>query len=111
MGKAVRFFMKDVLRLIVDTDKAARLKVQKAVDKREALNESLTKTKDEIYSRYDEKAKSLIKKESENAEAEIKKEKASIDAETQRKKQELNGLFEKEHKSWEEHIVNAVISE
>ncbi len=111
MGKAVRFFMKDVLRLIVDTDKAARLKVQKAVDKREALNESLIKTKDEIYSRYDEKAKSLIKKESENAEAEIKKEKASIDAETQRKKQELNGLFEKEHKSWEEHIVNAVISE
>lgn len=111
MGKAVRFFMKDVLRLIVDTDKAARLKVQKAVDKREALNESLTKIKDEIYSRYDEKAKSLIKEESENAEAEIKKEKASIDAETQRKKQELNGLFEKEHKSWEEHIVNAVISE
>ena len=48
MGKAVRFFMKDVLRLIVDTDKAARLKVQKAVDKREALNESLTKIKDEI---------------------------------------------------------------
>ena len=64
MGKAVRFFMKDVLRLIVDTDKAARLKVQKAVDKREALNESLTKIKDEIYSRYDEKAKSLIKEES-----------------------------------------------
>lgn len=111
MGKAVRFFMKDVLKLIVDTDKAARLKVQKAVDKREALNESLTKIKDEIYSRYDEKAKSLIKKESENAEAEIKKEKASIDAEIQRKKQELNGLFEKEHKAWEEHIVNAVISE
>ena len=66
MGKAVRFFMKDVLKLMVDTDKAARLKVQKAVDKREALNESLTKIKDEIYSRYDEKAKSLIKKESEN---------------------------------------------
>lgn len=72
----MRFFMKDVLRLIVDTDKAARLKVQKAVDEREALNESLTKTKDEIYSRYDEKAKSLIKEERENAEAEIKKGKS-----------------------------------
>ena len=54
---------------------------------------------------------SLIKMESENAVSEIKKQKPSIDAETQRKKQELNGLFEKEHKAWEEHIVNAVISE
>lgn len=103
--------MKDVLKLIVETDKASRLEVQKAVDGREALNESLTKIKDEIYSKYDQKARNRTENEKALAEDEIKKEKDSIAARTEQKKRELNALYESEHGTWEKHIADAVISD
>ena len=103
--------MKDVLKLIVETDKASRLEVQKAVDEREALNESLTKIKDEIYSKYDKKAQTQTENEKALADSEIKKEKESIKARTEQKKQELNALYESEHGAWETHIADAVISD
>ncbi len=103
--------MKDVLKLIVETDRASRLEVQKAVDGREALNESLTKIKDEIYSKYDKKAQTQTENEKTLADSEIKKEKERIAAFTEQKKQELNSLYEREHAAWEKHIANAVVSD
>jgi len=103
--------MEDVLKLIVETDKVSRLEVQKAVDEREALNESLTKVKDGIYSRYDEQAQTRIKREKALADGEIKKETERIKAAAEQKKQELNALYEKEHKAWEKHIADAVVSD
>ena len=103
--------MEDVLKLIVETDRASRLEVQKAVDGREALNESLTKIKDEIYSKYDKKAQTQTENENTLADSEIKKEKERIAAFTEQKKQELNSLYEREHAAWEKHIADAVISD
>lgn len=103
--------MKDVLKLIVETDRASRLEVQKAVDGREALNESLTKIKDEIYSKYDKKAQTQTENEKTLADSEIKKEKERIAAFTEQKKQELNSLYERERAAWEKHIADAVVSD
>ena len=107
----MRFLMKDVLKLIVETDKASRLEVQKAVDGREALNESLTEIKDEIYSKYDQKARTQTENEKASAESETEKEKKRIAARTEQKKQELNALYEREHTAWEKHIADAVVSD
>lgn len=102
--------MEDILKLIVETDKASRLEVEKAANEREILTQSLAKIKEEIYSEYDKKAKEQIEKVKAAADEEVKLAQAQIEKSTTEKAAALNCLYEKEHGDWIEHIVGSVIS-
>ncbi len=102
--------MEDILKLIVETDKASRLEVEKAANEREVLTQSLAKIKEEIYSEYDKKAKAHIEKVKAAADEEIKLAQAQIEKNTMEKTAALNCLYEKEHGNWIDHIVGSVIS-
>lgn len=56
------FFVENTLRRIVDADRASRLSVEKARERRENLSEELSRRKKEIDAAHKENAEDAVKK-------------------------------------------------
>lgn len=61
MTKGV-FFVENTLRRIVDADRASRLSVEKARERRENLSEELSRRKKEIDAAHKKNAEDAVKK-------------------------------------------------
>lgn len=100
--------MENMLKVIVETDKASRLDVQKAVLRREELTNELAKTKEKIDSEYKRKAEEKVENLKKSAEKEVAEIKEKIKLETYEKSKALTKNYEENHEEWENSIFNAV---
>lgn len=100
--------MENMLREIVETDKASRLDVQKAVLRREELTNELAEAKEKIDSEYKRKAEEKIEKLKKSAEKEVAEIKEKIKLETDEKNKALTKNYEENHTEWENSVFNAV---
>lgn len=100
--------MEKLLKEIVETDKASRLDVEKAKQRREALTQELAETKKQIEAEYKLKSDSATKNAKQAADAEIKKFKAQLQQETDLKISALTKAYDERHTEWEKAITSAV---
>lgn len=101
--------MADTLREIVNTDKSARMEVEKAKERRANLTAELALKKEEIDKQHDENAIHAVEKTRENAKKKIERLTNTIKEENSKKHSELLKKFDDNHETWEDAIYNAVI--
>lgn len=100
--------MENTLKLIVSADKAARLDVQKAKERRENLTEELGIRKKEIDKKHKEDAEKAVVKARRNADIALKRASSEIEQKTQNKINELQKIYNENYSKWIDYIVNAV---
>lgn len=100
--------MENTLRLIVDADKASRLDVEKAKERRENLTDELGIRKQEIDQKHKEDAAKAIAKVRSNADIKVKRSADEIEKNAQMKIDGLKKIYDENHKDWVKDIVNAV---
>lgn len=100
--------MENTLRLIVGADKAARLDVEKAKERRENLTEELGLRKKEIDKKHKEDAEKAVAKARGNADITLKRAACEIEKKAQIKIDELQKIYSENHSQWVNDIVNAV---
>ncbi len=98
-----------MLREIVETDKASRLDVQKAVHRREKLTNELAEAKEKTDAEYKRKAEEKVERLKKSAEKEVAEIKEKIELETDEKSKALIKSYEENHTEWEKSVFNAVI--
>ena len=96
--------MENTLRRIVDADRASRLSVEKARERRENLSEELSRRKKEIKN-----AEDAVKKAREKAELKVNRASLELDGQTKQKSDALKKIYDENHNMWVENIVKAVI--
>lgn len=101
--------MENILRVIVDTDKASRLDVRKAEERRENLTAELAERKKEIDEKHKENVENAIAKTRTNTEVKVKREAFEIEARANEKGARLRKIYEENHIKWTGQIVQAVI--
>lgn len=101
--------MADTLRAIVDTDKAARIEVQKAKERRSDLTNELAKKKEEIDRQHEINAIKAVEKTKENVKKKIDSLAVKIGEDKEKKSKELLEHYNKNHTEWEDAIFKAVI--
>ena len=85
------FFVENTLRRIVDADRASRLSVEKARERRE------------------KNAEDAVKKAREKAELKVNRASLELDGQTKQKSDALKKIYDENHNMWVENIVKAVI--
>lgn len=100
--------MENMLREIVETDKASRLDVQKAMLRREQLTRELAEIKEQIDSEYKQKAEKRIENARRSAQKETAEIKEKIRLETDEKSRALSRVYEENREEWENAVFNAV---
>ena len=78
--------MENTLRRIVDADRASRLSVEKARERRENLSEELSRRKKEIDAAHKENAEDAVKKAREKAELKVNRASLELDSQTHSKR-------------------------
>lgn len=100
--------MENTLRLIVDADKASRLDVEKAKERRENLTAELSVRKTEIDKKHKEDAEKSVAKARSNADVTVKRAASEIEKDAQAKIGELKKIYDENHTQWVNDIVTAV---
>ena len=77
--------MENTLRRIVDADRASRLSVEKARERRENLSEELSRRKKEIDAAHKKNAEDAVKKAREKAELKVNRASLELDGQTKQK--------------------------
>lgn len=103
--------MDRIIQEIVNTDKALRLDVEKAKERRENLTAELAQKKIIIDNEHKHNAEETIGEARQNAEEEIAQTSLEIQKKIDEKKQQLNAIYEENHTKWETEIYNAIINE
>ena len=102
-------FVENTLRRIVDADRASRLSVEKARERRENLSEELSRRKKEIDAAHKKNAEDAVKKAREKAELKVNRASLELDGQTKQKSDALKKIYDENHNMWVENIVKAVI--
>ncbi|MEG2395591.1 MAG: hypothetical protein RSB11_01015 [Oscillospiraceae bacterium] len=101
--------MADTLRAIVDTDKAARIEVQKAKERRSDLTNELAKKKEEIDRQHEINAIKAVEKTKANVKKKIDSLAVKIEKDKEKKSKKLIEHYNENHTEWEDAIFKAVI--
>ena len=99
--------MENTLRRIVDADRASRLSVEKARERRENLSEELSRRKKDAA--HKKNAEDAVKKAREKAELKVNRASLELDGQTKQKSDALKKIYDENHNMWVENIVKAVI--
>ena len=100
--------MDKMIKEIVETDKASRLDVEKAMERREKLTAQLAENKKATDEQYSKDADSKISAARQEAKNELEKIKADIKETTDARAKVLESTYDEKHSSWEKTIVSAV---
>ena len=101
--------MKKLIQEIVNTDKASRLDVEKAVARREQLNDEINEQKAAFDEKCNKKAQKKITEAREQSERETEAAKADLEKSLEKKTDLLNEIYAQKHEAWEKEIFERVI--
>ena len=101
--------MKEMIKEIVATDKASRLEVEKALERREQLEAELAEQREAFEQKCSEEAKIKIEKAAEQLNSGLEANRQQINSATLEKSDILKEQFEKMHKEWEDRIFGNII--
>ena len=101
--------MENTLRVIVDTDKASRLDVEKAKERRENLTAELSERKKEIDEKHRENAENAIARTRANTEMSVKRAALELEEKTKQKADIIQKKYDSGHSAWTAEIVRKVI--
>lgn len=104
-------FTEELIKLIVETDKASRLDVEKALKRRESITAELNRKKEQIDALYKKEADDKITKARIIAEKEAENFKEDLTLREKRKADKLKAQYEENHTKWESDILKNIISE
>ena len=97
-----------MIKLIVETDKASRNDVERAMKLREDLTAELSSAEKQIDSQYKKEADSKITKERIIAKKETDNFKESLYASEKSKADKLRRRYEENHEAWEKEIFKNI---
>ena len=97
-----------MIKLIVETDKASRADVEKALKRREDLTAELSLTEKQIDSRYKKEADDKITKERIIAQKETDNFKERLSVIEKSKADKLRRRYEESHEAWEKEIFKNI---
>ena len=101
--------MENTLRRIVDADRASRLSVEKARERRENLTEELPRRKKKIDAAHKKNAEDAVKKAREKAELKVNRASLKLESQTKQRSDTLKKIYDENCDKWVEDIVKAVI--
>lgn len=100
--------MNNMIKEILETDRAARLEVEQAAKRREELAEELNCEKEAYDDKYRNEAHQKIEGTRKRSKEQLAKAQEKLAAETLRKKEELQRNFDENHKKWEKEILKNI---
>lgn len=103
------FVMDNMIKEIVATDKAARLELQRARERCEALSGELEEQTRIFEQKCSEEAKAKIEKAIAQLESGLEANKKRIAEETMKKREDLSRNFDQNHEEWEKGIFRRTV--
>lgn len=101
--------MKRLIKEIVDTDRASRAEVDKAVKRREMLSDEINNKAEEIDAGLKAEADKTVEEARKSAQAEIDKIKTELHEYNIKKGNELNKNFDENHDKWEKEMLKEIL--
>lgn len=101
--------MEEIIKLIVETDKASRVEVEKANNHREQVVEELLKAKEQIDAQYKKDADDKITKARVIAQKEADNFKEDLVSLEKKKIERLQRQYDENHEEWEKEIFSKII--
>ncbi len=100
--------MKDMIKEIVAVDKAARLEVEKAAERRDMLQKEIDEQTKSFEAKCAEEAKAKIEMAKQQLEKGLEENTKRINARMLEKREALNAEYEKNHADWENTILKNI---
>lgn len=101
-------FTEQIIKLIVETDKASRLDVDKALKHREEVTQELTMRKAAIDAQYKKDADIKVTKARIAAQKETENFKEDLVSLEKRKAEKLQRQYDENHEAWEKTIFENI---
>ena len=101
--------MKNMIKEIVETDKAARLDVERAQERHDMLQKELDEQTKTFEAKCAEEADAKINMARQQLEKGYEEALGRIEAQTLEKREQLQGEFERSHAVWEDTIYKNII--
>ncbi|MDO4847560.1 MAG: hypothetical protein Q3968_05470 [Clostridiaceae bacterium] len=101
--------MKDLIKEIVAADKASRLEIQRAEERRDALAGELDEQTRAFDKKCADEAKAKIEMACAQLESGLEEYKTRITGETAKKSEALKAEFNEKHAEWEKAILGRII--
>lgn len=100
--------MKSMIREIIDTDKASRLEVERAEERRRQLDRELAEQRESFEEKCREEAKAKIEMARQQLNRGLEENRRIITAETSEKIEAMQKHYDSNHAEWEDSIFRSI---